>query len=63
MASDYVYAHELEELTGLPGSTFRYWANLDPPLGPPSFKLGRRRVWRRDAVVRWLAEQESPATA
>lgn len=49
---------ELEELTGTRASTWRYWASLNPPQGPPSFKLGRRRVWRRAAVVAWIAEQE-----
>jgi prophage regulatory protein len=50
---------ELEALTGIPGSTFRYWATQQPDKGPPSFKLGKRRVWRRTAVEAWLEAQEN----
>jgi prophage regulatory protein len=48
---------ELETLTGTPESTWRYWAISGQ--GPKSFKLGRRRVWRREVVMAWIAEQES----
>jgi prophage regulatory protein len=58
---EYMSAPELEQLTGTPESTFRYWASIGQ--GPPSFKLGRRRVWRRSAVMAWLAELEKAATA
>jgi hypothetical protein len=27
-------------------------------VGPASFRLGRRVVYRRDEVARWLADQE-----
>ena len=56
--SELVDSLELEGMTGTKASTWRYWASLKPPHGPPSFKLGRRRVWRRSAVLAWLAEQE-----
>ncbi|WAJ43131.1 helix-turn-helix domain-containing protein [Mycobacterium sp. Aquia_216] len=49
-------AEDLEVLTGTPRSTFRYWAHIGR--GPASFKIGRRRVWRRSVVMSWLAEQE-----
>jgi prophage regulatory protein len=49
-------AADLEELTGTPKSTWRYWAHIGT--GPASFKLGRRRVWRRSTVLAWLADQE-----
>ena len=65
---EYMGAPELEELTGTPESTWRYWAMLDgaadgededaPRHGPPSFKLGRRRVWKRSTVLAWLESQE-----
>nr|WP_244275539.1 helix-turn-helix domain-containing protein [Mycobacterium europaeum] len=46
----------MEGRTGIPASTWRYWASMGT--GPHSFKIGRRRVWRRTAVEAWLAEQE-----
>jgi predicted DNA-binding transcriptional regulator AlpA len=52
-----VYAEDLETLTGIPASTWRYWASVGQ--GPASFKLGRRRVWRRAVVDEWLAGQET----
>ena len=55
-----VSALDLEKLTGTRASTWRYWAMLGT--GPKSFKLGRRRVWRRSEVLGWIADQES-ATA
>ena len=61
MNSEYLDSLGLEELTGTKASTWRYWASIGE--GPPSFKLGRRRVWRKDVVLKWLAEQEVPATA
>jgi prophage regulatory protein len=63
MDTEYFDSLDLEELTGTPASTWRYWASLSPPQGPPSFKLGRRRVWRRTAAMAWLAEQEQHASA
>ena len=52
-----VSALELEQLTGTKASTWRYWASIGQ--GPPSFKLGRRRVWKKSSVLAWLAEQET----
>ncbi len=56
MDSEILDSLELEELTGTKASTWRYWASVGE--GPPSFKLGRRRVWRRSTVLAWIAEQE-----
>ncbi|OBI52961.1 AlpA family transcriptional regulator [Mycobacterium sp. E796] len=56
MDSEYLDSLDLEELTGTKASTWRYWASIGE--GPASFKLGRRRVWRRSAVLAWIAEQE-----
>lgn len=61
MSSEIIDSLELEELTGTKASTWRYWASIG--YGPRSFKLGRRRVWRRADVGAWIAEQESAATA
>ena len=60
MDRDFVSALDLEELTGTKASTWRYWASIGT--GPASFRLGRRRVWRRAVVMKWLEEQEA-ATA
>lgn len=57
--SEYLDSLDLERLTGTAASTWRYWAHIGT--GPKSFKLGRRRVWRRSEVLRWLAEQEASA--
>ncbi|MFE3002968.1 helix-turn-helix transcriptional regulator [Nocardia sp. NPDC059246] len=53
----YLQAKDCEELTGIPASTWRYWAHIGS--GPVSFKLGRRRVWRKSVILAWIAEQES----
>ena len=55
-AAEYLDSLDLERLTGTPASTWRYWAHIGS--GPPSFKLGRRRVWKRSTVLAWLEAQE-----
>jgi prophage regulatory protein len=57
--SEYLDSLELEALTGTKASTWRYWASIGE--GPASFKLGRRRVWKRSTVLAWIAEQERAA--
>lgn len=59
MADEYLTAPQLEQKTGTPASTWRYWAHLGK--GPASFKLGRRRVWKRSTVEAWLEQQEKSA--
>jgi prophage regulatory protein len=59
--NEYLDSLDLEELTGTKASTWRYWASIGE--GPPSFKLGRRRVWRRSTVLAWIAEQEQQVSA
>jgi prophage regulatory protein len=54
---EYMSAPDLEKLTGTPASTWRYWAHIGS--GPASFKLGRRRVWKRSVVLNWLESQEA----
>ncbi len=39
-----------------PVATLRYWRHLG--VGPDDFRLGRRVVYRREDVNRWLAEQQ-----
>jgi prophage regulatory protein len=59
--NEYLDSTGLEELTGTPASTWRYWAHIGS--GPTSFKLGRRRVWKRATVLAWLESQEKAASA
>jgi prophage regulatory protein len=55
--ADYLGSAALEQMTGIPASTWRYWVLTGT--GPKSFKIGRRRVWKRSEVVAWLAAQEA----
>jgi prophage regulatory protein len=54
---DFVDARDLARMTGVKEPTWRYWAWAGQ--GPPSFKLGRRRVWRKSTVLAWIAAQEA----
>nr|WP_111509545.1 DNA-binding protein [Mycobacterium kyogaense] len=58
--NEYLSCHDLEALTGTKASTWRYWAMIGQ--GPASFKIGRRRVWKRGVVKAWLAAQEEAAS-
>jgi hypothetical protein len=56
-----VTAKQAEQITGIKANTFLYWAWKDaqtppgePKTGPPSFKVGRRRLWSRTALLEWL---------
>jgi hypothetical protein len=51
----------LEDWTGTPASTWRYWAHIGT--GPASLKIGRRRVWKRSTMLAWLAQQEVAGTS
>jgi prophage regulatory protein len=56
MDAEYLSAPDLEQWTGTKAATWRYWAHLG--IGPPSMKLGRRRVWKRSTILAWLEAQE-----
>ena len=56
-AEEFWQAKQVAEHTGIPEGTIRYWVHVG--YGPKSFKLGRRRVWRRSVVEEWLAAQEA----
>ncbi|WP_161792003.1 helix-turn-helix domain-containing protein, partial [Psychroserpens jangbogonensis] len=43
-----------------PESTVRYWRHIGT--GPPSAKVGRRVLYRREAVLAWLLVQEEVAS-
>ncbi|MBW0288500.1 hypothetical protein ATN37_00290 [Rhodococcus sp. MH15] len=57
MDDEFWNAQQCFEYTGVPKGTWLYWAHIGK--GPPSFKLGRRRVWRKSVVLAWVAEQEA----
>ena len=57
---EYLFSSDLEEMTGIPASTWRFWAVNNQ--GPHSFLLGRRRVWARADVDAWLIEQAQKET-
>jgi hypothetical protein len=50
-------AEQVSEMIGVPVGTLRYWRHSD--IGPASFTLGRRVVYRRDEVLRWISEREN----
>jgi DNA-binding transcriptional MerR regulator len=54
---EYMSTQQVAEQTGIPAATLRYWRHAD--IGPASFTLGRRVVYRRGEVERWIAEQET----
>ena len=54
---DLLGAKEVSDITGVPMGTLRYWRNSN--IGPASFTLGRRVVYRRAEVLRWISERES----
>ena len=47
----------VSKMTGLPVGTLRYFRSTNQ--GPASFALGKRVVYRRSEVERWIAEQEA----
>jgi hypothetical protein len=46
-------AKQVSAMIGVPVGTLRYWRHSD--IGPASFTLGRRVVYRRDEVLRWIS--------
>lgn len=50
-----------EEFPFLPENTLRYWRHAGR--GPASFSLGGKKIlYRRSEIERWLAEQEAATT-
>jgi hypothetical protein len=54
--SELIFTDQVSAMTRIPAPTLRYWRHAD--IGPASFTLGKRVVYRRDEVERWMAEQE-----
>jgi excisionase family DNA binding protein len=59
--ADLLTIAEVAAITRAPISTVRYWRHMGT--GPQSFRLGRRVVFRRADLDRWMAERENPAAA
>ena len=51
---------EAAELINRPPATLRYWVSRGE--APPSFKLGRRRMFDQEKLEAWIAEH-AEATA
>lgn len=60
MDDEFWQAKDCSRETGIPEGTWRYFAHIGS--GPANFKLGKRRVWRKSAVLAWIAEQEAATT-
>lgn len=60
MEDEFWQSTDCEAHTGIPAGTWRYYAHAGK--GPASFKLGKRRVWRKSAVLAWIAAQEATST-
>ena len=55
-AHDLLTMTEAADLTRAPVATLRYWRHLG--VGPRSFRLGRRVLYRRCDLLEWIAQQE-----
>lgn len=56
MDDELIGTSAVSKMTGLPVGTLRYYRSTDK--GPASFSLGRRIVYRRSEVERWIEAQE-----
>jgi len=54
--SEYLLTREVAELLRAPEATARYWRHIGT--GPLGAKVGRRVLYRREAVIAWLLAQE-----
>ena len=52
---------EAAELLRAPVATLRYWRHLD--IGPRSFRLGRRVLYRREDLQAWIDTQHRQDSA
>jgi excisionase family DNA binding protein len=50
---------EAAELLRAPVATLRYWRHRN--IGPRSFRLGRRVLYRTDDLHAWIAQQHAQA--
>jgi predicted DNA-binding transcriptional regulator AlpA len=52
---------EVADMTRMTPATLRYWRSVGAG-GPDSFKLGRRVMYRRADVEKWLAQADGQST-
>lgn len=55
----YVSRNEAAVMLGVSPETLTRWGTMRT--GPASVKVGRRRLYRREAIFEWLRERETPA--
>lgn len=53
---DILKAEQVAEILMVPQGTLRYWRHANK--GPACFTLGRKIVYRRTEVEKWIAAQE-----
>lgn len=54
--SELLTTAEVSAMTRIAVATLRYWRHAGGVAGPPSVKLGRRVMYRREEVEKWLRE-------
>jgi hypothetical protein len=60
ISSDLLTLTEAAAFLRTPIATLRYWRHLGT--GPDGFRLGRRVLYRREDLERWVAEQRAAQT-
>lgn len=53
---EYLSTKQVEQEYGVPSGTLRYWRHNN--MGPASFAMGKKVVYRRSEVEAWIADQE-----
>jgi DNA-binding transcriptional MerR regulator len=54
--SDFLGIYETAAEFHVSRRTVSRWVTLK--IGPPSLKIGNRRYFRRDSIIKWLAKKE-----
>ena len=54
--SEFLTTADVSAMTRVAVATLRYWRHTGGVVGPPSVKLGRRVMYRRAEVEKWLRE-------
>ena len=54
--SELLTTADVSAMTRVAVATLRYWRHAGGVVGPPSVKLGRRVMYRRSEVEKWLRE-------
>lgn len=54
--SELLTTADVSAITRVAVATLRYWRHAGGVVGPPSVKLGRRVMYRREEVEKWLRE-------